>query len=123
MGYAMQKFIAGLGFLVAALMVTRYFPGGFVWGWSFIFPAFGAMGKGVSEYWRAREEQQRIAVQPMAQFNAQPAMQPFMPQTPVPTTSELKLPAAAQDFAQPVSVIEHTTALLDPARQKSVEKS
>jgi hypothetical protein len=115
MAHAFNHILFGLGFLVAAALVSRNAS----WGWVFIFPAMGAFGKAVSEYYRAAEARQQTAWQPPA--NASLPVQAAVPSIPVqvPTTAELKLPAAAQDLAQPVSVTEHTTALLDPAQQKT----
>ena len=122
MAHAFNHVIFALGFLAAAAIVMRFSPGGMSWGWAFLFPAMGAFGKAVSEYYRAAEAQQQARSQ---QFQPTLMTQPIMSQPPlqVPTTSELKLPAAAQDLAQPVSITEHTTALLEPARQKVANKN
>ena len=127
MAHAFNHILIGLGFLAAVAIVMRFSPGGMGWGWAFLFPAMAAFGKAVSEYYRAAEAQQQTRSQ---QFQPTLMTQPIMPQAPplqVPTTSELKLPPAAQDFAQdlaqPVSITEHTTALLEPARQKVADKN
>ena len=118
MAHAFNHVLLGLGFLAAVAIVMRFSPGGMSWGWVFLFPAMGAFGKAVSEYYRAAEAQQQARSQP---FQPTLAPQPVISQQPfiqVPTTSELKLPVAAQeaaqDLAQPVSITEHTTALLEP---------
>jgi hypothetical protein len=105
---------------IAALAIGRFMPGGAYWWFWMLIPAFGAMGHGVGEYLRFRAAQQ----QPSLPSPALPTsmMQPPIPtqaSTPVPTTSELQLPAAAT----PASITEHTTALLEPARQKSAERN
>ena len=127
MAHAFSKVLTGLGFLAAAAIVMRFTPDGIGWGWVFLFPAMAAFGKAVSEYYRAAEAQQQARsqqFQPTLPTTQSTTSQPFVP---VPTTSELKLPPAAQDFAQdlaqPVSITEHTTALLEPARQKVADKN
>ena len=44
----------GLGFIVAALAIMFRFPGGIFWGWSFFFPGFSTMGKGIAQIVAAR---------------------------------------------------------------------
>ena len=109
MAHVFNKVLAGLGFLAAAAIISRNAS----WGWVFIFPAMGTFGKAISEYYRVAEARQQASWQQPS--NPSLPIQPAIPQpqVQVPTTSELKLPAAAQDFAQPVSITEHTTALLD----------
>jgi hypothetical protein len=46
----------GLGFLIAAIAVMAKFPGGIFWGWSFFFPAFASLGKGVAMIVGARNQ-------------------------------------------------------------------
>ncbi len=130
MAHAFNNVLIGLGFLAAVAIVMRFSPGGMSWGWVFLFPAMAAFGRAVSEYHRAAEAQQQARPQ---QFQPTLMTQAVIPHAPVqvPTTSELKLPPAAQDFAQdfaqglaqPVSITEHTTALLEPARQKVADKN
>jgi hypothetical protein len=122
MAHAFNNVLIGFGFLAAVAIVMRFSPGGMSWGWVFLFPAMAAFGRAVSEYYRAAEAQQQARVQPFQPLlPTQPTVSPASIQ--VPTTSELKLPADAKDLAQPVSITEHTTALLDPARQKVADKN
>jgi len=117
---ATREFFTGIGFLLVSLAVWRFFPGGFVWWFWLLIPAFGAMGKGIGQYFAFRE-QQRALPAPRAHLTVEPAFSqapnlnaaPPQPQFPVPTTSELKLPASA---TPPPSVTEHTTALLERER-------
>src|SRR5436190_21753232 len=52
----MNVFI-GLGFIVAALAIMLKFPGGIFWGWSFFFPGFSTLGRGVASIVAARRNQ------------------------------------------------------------------
>ena len=117
---ATQQFMTGLGFIFVSLACLFFAPAGRIWWFWLLIPAFVNMGMGLGQYLRLRQAQN-------ASLPATPlptsVPQAVAPSLPVPTTSELKLPAAAQSVAQPVSVTEHTTALLDPARQKSAEKN
>jgi hypothetical protein len=107
---AATSFFTGIGFLLAALFVSFRFPGGFTWGWAFLFPAFALIGEGVGQYLRLKE--QRSLNQPgagptnyPAPINA-PAQAPTLP---APTTAELTPPS---------SVTEHTTRHLESSRQR-----
>ncbi len=117
---AAREFFGGVGFLFVSLAIWQFFPGGFTWWFWLLIPAFMAMGKGVGQYLSVREQQRHL---PPPQFNAPTAMPQVapQPQLPVPTTSELKLPANAP--APPASVTEHTTALLDQAKSAKQEEA
>jgi hypothetical protein len=52
----MNVFI-GLGFIVAGIAIMSRFPGGIFWGWSFFFPGFSTLGKGVASIVAARRNQ------------------------------------------------------------------
>lgn len=117
---ATQQFVTGLGFVFVALACLFFAPAGRIWWFWLLIPAFVNMGKGIGEYLRLQQMHNTalpILPQPM---NAPPS-QASMPSAP--TTSELQLPAVAQPVAQPASITEHTTALLDAARPKPIEKN
>jgi hypothetical protein len=104
---AAGSFFTGIGFLLAALFVCFRFPGGFTWGWAFLFPAFALIGEGVGQYLRLK--QQQTFNQPPNSYQA-PIQQPaHVPTLSAPTTSEL---------APPSSVTEHTTRHLESSRQR-----
>ncbi len=46
----------GIGFLVAALAIMSRFPGGIFWGWTFFFPAFDRLGRGIAAVVASRKE-------------------------------------------------------------------
>src|SRR5262249_35099854 len=56
---AAATFFTGIGFVMAALAVLRYFPGGFTWGWAFFIPGFACIGEGVGQYLRLKEQRQQ----------------------------------------------------------------
>lgn len=118
---AMREFFSGAGFLFVALAIWQFFPGGFAWWFWLLIPAFGAMGKGIGQYLTVREQQHQLPP-PQPQFRVPTAVPatPPQPQFSVPTTSELKLPA---NVTPPVSITEHTTALLDRERAARQEKA
>lgn len=111
---AAGSFFTGIGFLLAALFVCFRFPGGFTWGWAFLFPAFAMIGEGVGQYLRLKEQQrQQPALNQPANSQAHyqaPIRQPaHVPTLSAPTTSEL---------VPPSSVTEHTTRHLESSRQR-----
>jgi hypothetical protein len=111
---AAGSFFTGIGFLLAALFVCFRFPGGFTWGWAFLFPAFAMIGEGVGQYLRLKEQQrQQPGIDQPANSQAPyqaPIRQPaHAPTLSAPTTSEL---------APPSSVTEHTTRHLESSRQR-----
>ena len=96
----------GLGFIVAALFVMWKFPGGVFWGWTLLFPGFGALGRGIAMITAAQREQKTLppvqnTPEPFVQNQVQNATKPFLPQQPARNTGEL--------VPQPPSVTEGTT--------------
>src|SRR5262245_18218881 len=91
---ATTSVFSGIGFLLAAMFVCFYFPGGFTWGWAFLFPAFSLVGKGVGQYLRWKEQQRKQAAlnlsanQPVAYQSSA-----HSPALSAPTTSELVKPS------------------------------
>jgi hypothetical protein len=102
---AVGKFFSGIGFIIAALFVTFWFPGGAVWGWTLLFPAWGLIGEGVGQYFKVKElerQRERLLARPVPQIHlpSAAAQQPRAPEFSAPTTSEL---------INPSSVTEQTT--------------
>jgi hypothetical protein len=113
---AMSSIFTGLGFLFVSFAVLRFFPGGRIWWFWMLIPAFACLGEGIGKYLRLKSEQKRMAAplwmppQTPAQMPAQMPEQPAQqPQIKAPTTSSLQAPAG--------SITEGTTRNLDPARR------
>ena len=106
---AVGNVFTGIGFLLAALFVSFRFPGGFTWGWAFLFPAFALMGEGIGQYLKVQElrRERERALFPAGPANLPQSVppQPRMVELSAPTTSELATP--------PASISEHTTKNLN----------
>ena len=98
---ATTSVFSGIGFLLAAMFVCFYFPGGFTWGWAFLFPAFSLVGKGVGQYLRLKEQERKQASFNQPVVHQGPAQDPALS---APATSEL---------VKQSSVTEHTTRHLE----------
>lgn len=107
---AVGNFFTGIGFLIAALFVTLWMPGGYTWGWSFLFPAFALIGEGVGQYLKVQQlerDRERGLVQPTIPMNFP---QPIPPQ---PRVAELSAPTTSELVTPPSSISEHTTKNLN----------
>ena len=105
---AVSNLFTGLGFLLAAIFVTFWFPGGYTWGWSFLITAFALFGEGVGQYLKVKQlERERVLPSPIVatNFPQQVIPQPRIAELSAPTTSELVTP--------PASISEHTTKNLN----------
>jgi hypothetical protein len=108
---ATTNFFTGIGFLLASLAVWFFFPGGFVWWWGLLIPAFACIGEGVGQYLRLREQrrQQQQLHSAISYYQAPVQPSPRAAELSAPTTSELALPS---------SVTEHTTRHLESSRRR-----
>lgn len=60
-GDAIKQIFTGIGFLiVAVVLLTTGVAGGKVWWWAMLFPAFGCLGKGISDYLKSKKMESRI---------------------------------------------------------------
>lgn len=50
-----QGIMNGLGFVVVAILVSKYAPAGGLWWYWLLIPAFTSMGKGIADIVRARQ--------------------------------------------------------------------
>jgi hypothetical protein len=106
---AIQKAFGGVGFLLVAFAALFFAPAGRIWWFWMLIPAFGMLGKAVSEYYCVKNSQQNFP-QANHQVNQQ-AIQP--PPTPVSFQ-----PRDTGEMVQtPPSVTESTTKLFDPPAQ------
>lgn len=103
---AIANVFTGVGFLLVALSVLLFFPGGRIWWFWLLLPAFGSLGGGAAEYVRFKmskgEESKLPGMDSRPSFQPQPARVSALPTR---NTSELVPP--------PPSVTEGTTRHLD----------
>jgi hypothetical protein len=92
---------AGLGFLIAAIAIMAKFPGGIFWGWSFFFPAFSSLGRGVAMI---------VAVRNASAKN-QPALSPGYNRSAAPVTTAL---SSGPSPSSPGTAPRRTGELLSP---------
>lgn len=92
-GDSVKQILTGIGFLIVsmALLITGV-AGGKNWWWAMLFPAFGCLGKGISDYLKSK----RIEKQ---QVGFSPKTQPLMNQSPVNSA----LPPTQTAYVQPES--------------------
>jgi hypothetical protein len=105
---AWRSIFAGLGFIVVAFAVMKFFPGGAFWWFWLLIPAFGAIGSGVGQLMRLRSERQAATIVMPEMRVAVPAAPPT-PAIQAPTTSQLE---------PPPSVVEDTTKQLEQAQRR-----
>lgn len=54
-GDAIKNIFIGIGFLIAAIaLFTTGVAGGKVWWWALLFPGFGTLGKGISDFVKSK---------------------------------------------------------------------
>jgi hypothetical protein len=100
---AIRTIFAGLGFLFAAFGVFFWGPAGRIWWFWMLIPAFGTLGKGVSEYFAVKNQEQKFP---------QPANQQTI--SPPPATVDMRPRTTGEMLQSPPSVTESTTKLFDP---------
>lgn len=120
---AIEKFILGVGFLVVALSVWKFMPGGFVWWFWMLIPAFAMMGGGLSQFIRAKEEEKakRLFAAPIRATVAGATTPPQLATPPAPATfgvEDLINRDTAEFAAPPSSVTEGTTRHLGVAARR-----
>jgi hypothetical protein len=114
---AIGNIFSGIGFLLVAFSVLLFFPGGRVWWFWLLLPAFSMLGGGVAEY--ARFKQSKYEENKLPQLEPRPVMS-----TPPARVSALP-PRDTSELVPPPSVTEGTTRHLDikqeaPTRQIKV---
>ena len=72
-GDAIKQIISGIGFLIVAIVfLTTGVAGGHAWWWAMLFPAFGLLSKGISDYGKSKrmeKNQFRFAGQNQSSLN------------------------------------------------------
>jgi hypothetical protein len=95
----------GIAFLLVAFSVMKFAPGGRMWWFWMLIPAFTMLGGGVAEYVRVKQSKSEESKLPGMESR------PFMP----PMSARLSAlpPRNTSELVQPPSVTENTTRHLD----------
>lgn len=111
---AIENFILGIGFIFVALSVWRFMPGGFVWWFWMLIPAFALIGSSVAQYVRVKQTTALNSPPASAVNSLPPVARNELPPPP------LSSPDTAEIVAPPLSVTEATTRHLaaEPQRKK-----
>lgn len=109
---AISSVFTGVGFLLVALSVLLFFPGGRIWWFWLLLPAFGSLGGGVAEYVRFKQSQNEE--QKLTGVDSRPAMSA----SPPPPARASALPTRdTSELVPPPSVTEGTTRHLDKSTE------
>jgi zinc ribbon protein len=101
---AVRNLFMGIAFVVVSILVSKYGPGGSVWWFWLLIPAFTFFGKGVADLVRLKQNKQVAPTSTQPQINS---MRPA--DLPAPRTGELMPPVS--------SVTEGTTRHLGAEAQ------
>ena len=102
---AITNIFTGVGFVLVALSIMRFFPGGRTWWYWLLIPAFTMLGGGVAEYMRFK--QSRAEELKLPEAAPSPAM------SPPPQRVSVLPPRKTSELVPPPSVTEGTTRHLD----------
>ena len=113
-GDAIKQILSGIGFLAVAIaLLTTGVAGGHAWWWTMLFPAFGLLSKGISDYVKSkRMEKQQVGFSNQSQpILNQPPTNTALP----PMQTEYVAPDSRYKTGDlvPPSVIENTTRHLE----------
>lgn len=107
-----ERMIGGLGFILVALSIWLFAPGGHLWFFWFFIPAFFSLADGAQIYLRARDMQRQ-------QYGGLPPTAPAVNQVrPAARLNELPSRETAEMLTPPGSVTEGTTRHLDALDRK-----
>lgn len=107
---AVSNIFMGIGFILVALCVKSFMPGGFTWWFWMLIPAFAMLGGGVAEYLRLK--QQGAPRQLPGAAYVPPSAPPAVP-PPARAGSTLPPRDTSEFYAPPAGVTENTTRLLE----------
>ena len=114
-GGAIKQILTGIGFLIVAIaLLTTGVAGGKAWWWAMLFPAFGSLGKGISDYMKSKRMEQRqfsMIPEPTKVINDAPE------KSALPPSNTDYVPADFSGYQTgdlvPPSVVENTTRHLE----------
>ncbi|NDD63610.1 MAG: zinc ribbon domain-containing protein [Acidobacteria bacterium] len=111
---AVSSLFSGIGLFVAAFAVLSFAPGGRIWWFWLLIPAFGSIGHGVGQYLRYRElERKRSLGLPETARGVDTGRLP----TGLPEPSRPPAPIEAVG-----SIVEQTTRHLEPVGEEGGRK-
>lgn len=103
-GDAVKQLISGGGFLIVAIVLfTTGVAGGKFWWWAMLFPAFGLLSKGISDYLKFKRMEKRT-------LENKPQSLEFFNNSP----NRADLPPAQTEYVKPQSSIYDTGELVAP---------
>ncbi|MBI3652724.1 MAG: zinc ribbon domain-containing protein [Acidobacteria bacterium] len=104
---AIRNLFMGIGFIFVSLAIMRFVPAGRIWWFWMLIPAFGMLGKGFSEYFAVKNNQEKFP---------QPVNRPVI--APPPPSVDSRPRNTGEMLQPPASVTESTTKLFDPPAEK-----
>ncbi len=113
-GDSIKQLVSGIGFLIISIaLLTTGVAGGQAWWWAMLFPAFGLLSKGVSDYMKSKQMEKtqiNFASQNQNYIN-QSAPNAALP----PTQTEYVAPDSRYKTGDlvPPSIVENTTRHLE----------
>ena len=113
LGKGIENIFIGIGFLLVSFAILRFMPGGFIWWYWMLIPAFACIGKGISHFVRLKGVERKVL--PQKTFSEIENTRP--------TFSELPTAEPNPNFIfQPKSVTEATTRHLGTPVEGQKEK-
>jgi hypothetical protein len=100
-----SKLFTGVAFLIAAIVISFRVPGGIIWGWAMLIPAFALLGEAFAQFLKYRDQRRQASL---------PLTQPIQAHQPPP---EISAPPTS-DLTPPPSITEETTRHLDSSQQR-----
>ena len=115
---ATSSFFSGIGLFIAAFAVLSFAPGGRIWWFWLLIPAFGSIGHGVGQYLRHRElERKRSLGLPETERGVDTGRLLAGPPEPSRPPAPIEAPIAAGG-----SIVEQTTRHLEPVGEEGGRK-
>jgi len=120
---AVSSLFSGLGLIVASIAVLNFAPGGRIWWYWLLVPAFASIGHAASQYLRYREIGRSRQVESPEALTARLSADRLGVQPGEPSLERLQSGQVNQRDLTPASVVEQTTRHLEPlAREGGGER-